>query len=218
MGKLLSCPFCRELFSEDEGKKCPECGLPLVSLASLPLSLEGRQEAQDRGDLDAPFDQRLPFFFIGRGRALLFLLAGLGLGLFFAPWASLERPEVIDLTGFDLARSGAPWLWGGAVGWFTMIPLLLSRRSVNQLRGIRVIASFFCMATVGEVALMLLNPPNDHLFFSSGLQYSWGIYASGAAALLGTSVALRLGGSTADLRDLPVTLNPIAERGKGPLH
>jgi hypothetical protein len=88
---------------------------------------------------------------------------------------------------------------------------------VNQLRGIRVIATFFCVTTVGEVALMLLRPPNDHLFFSSGLEYSWGIYASGVVAILGSLVAFRLGGSTADLRDLP-TLGPMGEGTEGPIH
>lgn len=218
MGKLLSCPFCRELFSEGEGSTCPECGLPLVPLSRLPLSLDGQEEAIARGELLAPEDQKLPFHFGGRGRGALLFLALAGLSSFFVPWVSLERPDAIALSGYDLARSSAPWLWGGAVAWFTMLPLLASRRSINQLRGIRIIATFFAMITVGEVILMLSNPPDEHLFFSSGLQYNWGIYLSGLVAALASLVALRLGGSDTDFRDLPVLTEVDSSQRGSSLH
>jgi hypothetical protein len=142
------------------------------------------------------------------------MTAMLGLGLFFAPWVSLERPDEITLTGHDLASAGAPWIWGGVVGWFILIPLVLSRRSVNQLRGIRVIACFFAALTLGEATLLLLRPPEAHEYFGPGLAYSWGFFASAACAAVGLGLGVRLGGSLEDLRDLPLEL-PVTGPSSG---
>lgn len=210
MAELLSCPFCRELFSEDEGPCCPDCDLPLVPLHKLPLSQEGREEAALEG-VEPPQDQSLPLAYWGRGRGWLPLVALLGLILFYLPWVSLQRPDVITLSGADLASSNAPWLWGGAVGWFLSIPLVLSRRTVNQLVGIRIITAFFCMLTAGEVTLLLLWPPNEHGYFSAGLSYEWALYASLLVSLLGTLLSTLLGGSVSDFRDLPVDI-PAGDR------
>lgn len=209
MGKLLSCPFCRELFSQGEAKVCPECGLSLVALSKLPLSLDGQEEARLRGELDPPEDQKLPSLYLGRGRGLLCALAVGGLFLFFQPWASILRPSAIALSGFDLARANAPWLWGGAIGWFLMVPLVWSRRTVHQMRGVRAIATFFALMTGGETCLLLLSPPTDHAFFSSGLSYEWGLYLSGALSFVASLVCVRFGGSDRDFRDLPLNLPPL---------
>lgn len=217
MGDLLSCPFCRELFSQDEGPNCPECELPLVPLNKLPLSLDAQADLALL-PRDPPEDQTLPFAYFGRARGPSILTALIGVGLFFAPWVSLERPDEITLTGHDLAMAGAPWLFGGVVGWFILVPLVLSRRSVNQLRGIRVIASFFAALTLGETALLLLRPPEAHGYFGPGLQYTWGLFASAACAALGLFLSARLGGSLEDLRDLPLEI-PVSGPSSGePLH
>lgn len=213
MGQLLSCPFCRELFAEEEARACPDCDLPLVPLQKLPLSLEGQAEALANG-VDPPEDQTLPLAYAGRGRAALGALAMGGLALFFAPWVSVERPDPLVLSGWDLASRNAPWLFGGAVGWFMLLPLLATRRTVNQLRGIRVIATLFCALTLGEAALLLLRPPHSEGYFTVGLVYQWGLYASGLCAALAAFFAARLGGSLADLRDLPVEV-PAALRTTG---
>ena len=211
MGQLLSCPFCRELYAEDEGRICPDCDLPLVPLHQLPLSREGQAEAMEAG-VDPAEDQQLPLSYPGRGRAPLLALSVLGLALFWAPWIALQRPDPVTLSGFDLA-SRAPWLFGGAIGWFILAPLVATRRTVNQLRGIRVVAVLFCAMTAGEVALLLLRPPQSEGYFSVGLAYQWGLYASGLCALTGASFAARLGGSLSDLRDLPVEV-PTASRSE----
>jgi hypothetical protein len=218
MGELLSCPFCRELFAEDEGPRCPECDLPLVPLRDLPLSREGLAELAAEEDVDPPEDQRLPALYLGRGRGAGVMCALGGLALFFAPWVSLKRPDEILLSGQELAASSSPWLWGGAVGWFILVPLFLSRRTVNEMVGIRVVAAFFPLLTLGEVSLLLLRPPIDHRYFSSGLEYGWGLYASGLVALCGILIGARLGGSQKDLRDLPVPIPPSGPRGGESLH
>lgn len=214
MGELLSCPFCRELFARDEGPRCPECDLPLVPLHQLPLSLDGQAEAAE-GPVDPPEDQKLPLLFFRRGRGLVPALALFGLLLFFAPWVSLMRPDEIELSGFDLATSNAPWLFGGAVGWFLLPPLVLSRRTLNQLRGIRVVCTLFSAMTAGEAAMMLLNPPAEHGYFATGLDYGWGIYSSLVVSVLGAAASMRLGGSMNDLRDVPVLVPPKDARRPG---
>lgn len=207
MGELLSCPFCRELFTEEEGPACPDCELPLVPLHALPLSLEGRAEvAAASTTVDPPEDQRLPVWYLGRGRGLGAVLGAAGLGLFFAPWVELERPDSVTLSAHDLATTNAPWLWGGAIGFFLLIPLILSRRSVTEMVGVRVISAFFPLLTLGEAAMLLLNPPNTHRYFSSGLEYSWGLYLSGIVAAAAVLVGARLGGSLKDFRDLPLEI------------
>lgn len=217
MAELMSCPFCRELYAEDEGLVCPECDLALVPLYQLPLSLEGQAEAVQLST-NPPEDQNLPLTYLRRGRGVLSLCALLGLVLFVLPWVSLQRPDSIQLSGYDLARSSAPWLFGGAVGWFVLLPLVLSRRTVNQLRGIRVIAVFFCLLSAGEVAMMLGRPPAMHHYFSVGLSYLPALYASGILAIVAAAFASRLGGSLEDLRDLPLEVPPGGPVQGDPLH
>lgn len=218
MADLLSCPFCRELYAPEEGPRCPHCDLELVELSRLPLSKEGEQEAAAWGHVDPPEDQKQSPFFMQRGRGALTLLASAGLLLFFQPWVSIERPDPVALSGFDLARSNAPWLWGGVVGWFLTVPLVLTRRTVNQLRGIRVIAATFSVMTLGEVLMLWFLPPSESVYFTSGLEWAWGLYASAAVSLTATVVASRLGGSVEDLRDLPVRGPGMAQHPGETLH
>jgi hypothetical protein len=169
--------------------------------------MEGRAEAlTTQGSVDPPEDQRLPATYLGRGKGAAALLGALGLGLFFAPWVELARPDSVTLTGHDLATTNAPWLWGGAIGFFLLIPLVVSRRSVAELVGVRIISAFFPLLTLGEAAMLLLNPPSTHSYFSSGLSYSWGLYLSGVVAGAAVLVGARLGGSLKDFRDLPLDL------------
>lgn len=215
MPRLLSCPFCRELFGADEGPRCPHCDLPLVALDKLPPSAEALAE-EPLVPADPPEDQRQNWLYSGRGRGLLFCLAAVGLLLFFSPWVSLERPDPVVWSGFDLARGNLGFLWGGAIGWFLLLPLVATRRSVTELRGIRVIAFTFAVMTFGEGLLLLLRPPVENAYFSARLDYRWGLYASTAVSLLAAFVALRLGGSLQDLRDLQAAPE---RRGPGdPLH
>ncbi len=218
MAKLLACPFCREIFPAEEARQCPECGVALLPMEKLPPSLEAQQEAAERGEIAPPEYQRLPWTYFGRGRGPLLLLAMLGLAMFFAPWVEITSPSNAVLSGFDLARSRAGWLWGGAVGWFLMLPLVVTRRSVVDLRGVRVIAATFAVMTLGEASMMLLMAPSQSRYVHTEYAYAWGLYGSGLVSLLGTFVAARLGGSLADLRDLS-DLVSVPETSSGqPLH
>lgn len=168
----------------------------------LPLSLEAEAEGDARRAIP-PEQRTLSPLYWRRGRGAVTLLAACGLALFFAPWVELTHADEVTLRGFDLARGNATWLWGGAVGWFLSLPLVLSRRRVVDLRGIRAIATTFAAMTLLEVVLLLVRPPTEPGYFSYRVGYAWGLYASGVVSLLGVVAALRLGGSLDDLRDLP---------------
>jgi hypothetical protein len=212
MGKLLACPFCRELFTEGEVERCPHCDIPLSDLAKLPLSSEAA-ELDELGLLDSPFDRRLPFTYWRRGRGLLLGASLLGLASFFLPWVSLLRPDPVLLSGFDLARGNARWLFGGALGWFLLIAVVLSRRSVNEMRGARAIAVTFPLMTVFEIVLMLVRPPSENEVFTSGLSFAPAFYGSLILALLGVGAGLRFGGNPEDFSDL---VNPLAPSPRRP--
>jgi hypothetical protein len=66
--------------------------------------------------------------------------------------------------------------------------------------------------------MLLLNPPEAHRYFGPGLEYSWGLYASAAIAMLGIFLGARLGGSLEDLRDLPVDVPASGPRTGEPVH
>jgi len=218
MAKLLACPFCRELFAHGEASECEHCGVALVPMEKLPPSQEALAEAAARGEHTPPEYQDLPWSYWGRGRGPLLVLAAVGLALFFAPWVRITSPSDAVLSGFDLAHARAGWLWGGAVGWFLLLPLVFTRRSVIQLRGIRVIAATFALMTLGETSMMLILRPSQNPYVRTVYEYAWGLYASGVVSALATVVAVRLGGRVDDLRDLSrVVALPETSEGQ-PLH
>lgn len=186
---LLACPFCRELYSRDEAPVCPHCELGVVPLDTLGPSAEALAEMPEV----EPGDEPLPWFSprAWRGPTLGFAL--LGLVAFRAPWFELSHPEAIQLSGFDLARGNAPWLWGGAIGFFLLVPLLLSRRTPYDLSRIRVIATTFALMTACEVLVLALKPPLEASYFQSELRYLPGFYGSGGLSLLAALGCLFLG-------------------------
>lgn len=171
-------------------------------MARLPLSDDARAMLSAEGHIDPPEDRTLSIWFWRRGRGPLTILAGSVLGLFFLPWIDLTRPELVSLSGFDLARSSAPHLFGGAIGAFLLIPLTLSRRSVYTLRGARPIATLFSLLTAAECALLFFKPPVAHALLSYELSFAPAFFASALLSLAAAAISLRLGGSASDFRDL----------------
>lgn len=204
MARLLACPFCRELFPDSEADRCPECGVILQPLERLPPSLDALQDEVDEGQLVAPEDRTLPLSYLRRGRGILLVLAVLGLVAFFMPWVIMRAPEARVYSGFDLARGRAGWLWGGAIGWFILIPLVITRRTIHRLRGVRIVSAAFAVMTFGEVAVLLSLPPHANSpYLYVDFSWAWGLYASGVISLLGTLFAARLGGRLDDLPAFP---------------
>lgn len=180
-----------------------------MPMDELGLSDEAR-ELEPEPDL--PLEEReFGAFELGRGRGALLLLAALGLGAFFAPWVVVYRPEDMVLRGFDLARGRAGWLWGGAVGYFMLLPLLWTRRTIARLRGARVITTLFAAMTALEIAVLVAFPPRRGLV-PVELEWHWGLYLSALISAVATVCAVRLGGALPDRPSSEVG-PPPSERG-----
>ncbi|HVU00240.1 MAG TPA: hypothetical protein VHE30_00760 [Polyangiaceae bacterium] len=196
---LIGCPFCRELFTEGEADHCPVCGVPLKPVDRLPASYEERVALAAELAAIAPEDRQVPFWYWRRGRGALVALAVLGLFAFFLPWVTLHKPDEITYTGLTLARVRGGWFFGAAAAWLVTIPLVVTRRTVYKMRGVRIITATFAAMSVVETAQLLLLPPRGgHLL---PVDYDWGIglWASLGIGVLGVLVAARLGGSIEDI-------------------
>lgn len=212
MAALQACPFCRKLFTSDEARSCPECDIALVAMSQLPPSLDALEDEAEAGQLTLPEDQPLPTSYLGRGRGALVVLSLLGLVAFFLPWVELRAPEQVVYSAFDLARGRAGWLWGGVTASLVLIPLVMTRRTITRLRGVRVIAVLFAMMTLTEVLMLLIIPPRRGLT-PLELHFRYGLFVSGAISLAAAVVAARLGGS---LDKLPEFLLDTREKAAEP--
>jgi hypothetical protein len=193
MAGLVACPFCRVMYERSEASICSVCGMKLVPFERLPPSADALAE-EPPAFATLPEDEVLPWTFLGRGRGALLGLSILGVLLFFAPWVVIEIPEDVVRSGFDLARGRAGWLWGGVTGFFILIPLVITRRSIHKLRGARPIAVAFSAMTLGEVVVLISMPPPIRRV-PLELHFAWGIYASGLVSFASTLVAIWLGGA-----------------------
>lgn len=209
MAALQACPFCRKLFTSDEAKACPDCDVALVAMNKLPPSLDALEEEGAQGGVIFPEEQPLPATYMGRGRGALLALSVLGLIAFFLPWVELSKPENAVYSAFDLARGRAGWLWGGATAWLVMIPLVLTRRSIARMRGVRIVTVMFAAMTLSEVLMLWLMPPRRGMA-PLELHFRYGLFLSGAISLAGMAVAARFGGS---LDNLPKFLLDTREAG-----
>lgn len=190
---LRACPFCRALYRSDEGEVCSECGVALVPMHTLGPSHEA--ELEEPAPALLPEDEPLPWNAFGQGRGALLALSMLGLCLFFAPWVEVIRPDNVVRSGYDLARGRAGWLWGGACGYFVLIPLTFTRRTVARLRGVRLVCVLLASLTLCEAAMLMLLPPRGHPLVPVAIDWRWGLYASALTSLLATVVSAQLGGS-----------------------
>jgi len=198
MAALLACPFCRTLYRRGEGAQCNVCGVTLLPFERLPPSADALAEEPLVPVL--PEDEQLPWTYWRRGRGPLLVCAVLGIACFFLPWVRIELPETALRSGFDLARGRAGWLWGGVTGWLVLLPLVLTRRTIYKLRGIRPIAVAFSAMTLGEVALMAALPPRGR-YVPVEIHWAFGFYASALVSLLAAAVSVFLGGSLPPLPD-----------------
>jgi hypothetical protein len=217
MGRLLACRFCRQIFrlGETDGA-CPDCGVRLEPLDKLPPSLDAAAEDEPAEPVPVD-DQALPWTDLGRGRGVLGLLALLGIVAFFLPWIELRVPVQDIWSGYELARHRLGWVWGGAVGWFVTLPLAMSRRTVHQMRGVRVILCVFAAMTLVEVAVLVGFPPSSDRWVTVDFNWGVGLYLSALASVAGLLVASRFGGSIGDSTGSPpsgASLESKSSRGK----
>jgi len=208
---LVGCPFCRELFTEGEAQTCPVCGVALSPVGKLPLSYEARVAMAAELAEIAPEDRTVPWTYYRRGRAALVLVAMLGLVAFFMPWVNLHSPEEAVYSGFDLARARGTWFFGCAIGWFVLIPLVVTRRTVYKMRGVRIIAAMFAALSVVETAQLLLRPPHGSRFVTLSFDWGVGLYATLALGVVGVVIAARFGGRVDDIDARELLPAPLAE-------
>lgn len=198
MAALRACPFCRKLYTSDEGRSCPECEVALVSMSQLPPSLDALEEDAEQGQLVFPENQPLPATYMGRGRGALLVLSALGLFAFFLPWVELTAPESVVYSAFDLARGRAGFLWGGATAWLVMIPLVITRRTIARMRGVRVVTALFAAMTLTETLMLWLMPPRRGMT-PLELHFRYGLFLSAGISIVAMLVAARFGGSLDNL-------------------
>jgi hypothetical protein len=192
---LLCCPFCRDVYTRNEQvHRCPTCEVELVPFNQAPPSPEVRLEQDLLLEQTLPEWRKLPFWDMRRGRGFLLVLAAAGLFSYALPWFEQTMPEPRVLTGFQLARHHVGWLWGGAVGWFILIALALSRRCVADMRGVRIIATVLASLTAAEI-LVFVNvtaPRQDHVLVR--FAWDWGLWVACFVSALGACAAARFGG------------------------
>lgn len=192
---LLACPFCREMFQEEESSVCPHCDVPLTAFEKLPPSPEAATD--DHGIPVEPQHEPLRMTDMRRGKGAIFALALAGLAFFFLPWVTVTLPDDARYTGFELARR-LGWAWGAGCAWVVLVPTVLSRESIAQLRGARVIATFLSVIPAITVAILLSRPPHRSLV-PVHVAWEWPTYATLVVSAVAALVSLRLGGAVDDL-------------------
>jgi hypothetical protein len=205
MAALFACPFCRTLYQRGEATTCTVCGVKLVAFERLPPSADAASEAAEHGDAEPPVlpeDEKILWNDFGRNRGGLLFVGIAGFVLFFMPWVSIEMPESVVRSGFDLARGRAGWLWGGATAWLVLVPLVWSRRTIRSMLGVRPICALLAAMTLCEVGLLLARPPQGGRL-PVEFEWAWGLYASGIVSLIGAALAMRFGGDLPPLVDPP---------------
>ena len=191
---LVACPFCREMFEEEEASTCPLCGVALTAFEKLPPSHDATYDAIPV----APEHEPLPATYMGRGKGAIAALSVLGLALFFLPWVHMTLPDVVRYSGFDLARR-LGWSWGSAVAWVVLVPTVVSRKSIAQLRGARVAAAFLAAVPAVTAAVLLLRPPHGGLV-PIRFTFDWALYGTMGVSIAAAAVALFLGGRADDIK------------------
>ena len=193
---LLCCPFCRELFTEDDAvTRCSDCDVELVPLHVLAPSAESQLELEALAEQTPPVLQSRPLWNMRRSKGLLLLCALFGLASYALPWFSQTSPETRILTGYELARHHVGWLWGGAIGWFILVPLVFTRRSIAALRGVRMIAAVFASMTALEILVFVNMTASRQTQVLVQFAWEWGIWVSSFVSAIGTCAAVTLGGS-----------------------
>jgi hypothetical protein len=212
VSQLLACPFCRELFERTEAENCPDCDIPLQPLHRLPPSYEAVEEEAARWEQTRPEDEALPFGALGRGRGALLGVAIASLLVFgLAPWVSVSAPYSDVRSGYSLARGPIGLLWGGATAWLVSIALVMSRRSIAQMRGVRAILMVLSAMTGSEVALLLVMSPRRVQNLPVAYEWRWGLYAALALSVAGVALAARFGGARPAAGASPAAREPDAE-------
>jgi len=191
--QLLACPFCKETFPADEHDTCPCCGLPLVPVDQLPVSEDEAEATKAQPIETRPEWQWLPATYWRRGRGPLIAAGSLGTILFFFPWVRVTAPEIMTLSGYEMAKE-AGWIWAYLVAWVLMVPSVFSRRTIMQMRGARVVTSMFTAIPLLTIVILHYKIPKGGGLIPVRLAFQEPFYAAGVLALVTLPFALTFGG------------------------
>lgn len=190
MRALMACPFCREMFQHTERRTCPTCGLALQRIDDLPPAAVVGDELQGPIARD---DLRLPLLYRGHARGVLLALSVLGLAAFFLPWAHELAPERLTMNGPALAQKLGT-MWSPLVAWFVMLPVVLSRRTLNKMRGARIAIAFLAGMSAIASLTRIMFPPQGTQLDPHVVEWGVGLYANLVLAVAGIVFAFRFGG------------------------
>jgi hypothetical protein len=107
-------------------------------------------------------------------------------------------PDVYTFSGFALARR-LGWAWGAGVGWFVLLPVVVTRRSIMKMRGARVAAAFLSAVPGLTAAILLLRPPHGAYGVPIALTWGTGVYATMALSAVALAFAVGFGGRVDDI-------------------
>ncbi len=184
------------MFEEGEARTCPVCGMELAKLHKLPPSIDALHD--EAGVPTAPEIELLPLRYLGRGKGPLAALGLVGLVCFFLPWVQLTMPYIASKSAFDLAHERIGWLWACCAAWVVLVPTVLSRRSIVQMRGARVAAAFLSAIPTVAVAVLLAKPPRGSII-PVRYTWDWPMWTTLAVSILAILVSIRLGGPLSDI-------------------
>jgi hypothetical protein len=197
--QVLFCPFCRDSF---EGRKtCPAHDLALVTFERLAPADHERFEESDESEADqsslgretsrfdasARDDRPCGVFEPRHGRAevaLGALLVGAAL-----PLELVKFPHQPPLHTYELARA-LPSLWTLGLVCFTALYALARRRTLRELRGLRVLVPALALVAPFTVGWLLYRRFGDDVAFGPA------VYAVVLGSLLLLVGGLRLGAAT----------------------
>jgi hypothetical protein len=75
-----------------------------------------------------------------------------------------------------------------------MVPLVLTRRTITRMRGVRIVTVMFAAMTLLEALMLVLMPPHRGKV-PLELHFRYGLFFSAAISLVAMAVAARFGGS-----------------------
>jgi hypothetical protein len=194
---LLACPFCREMFEQGEATACPVCGMALTKFENLPPSHDAMHD--EAGVPTSPEVEILPWRYLGRGKGAMLALSAVGIAMFFLPWVKLTMPHIDTLSAYEMARR-IGWLWGAGVAWIVLVPTVMSRRSILELRGARVASAFLSAVPIVAIALLLAFPPHGVRGVPVRFTWAWPMWVTLGAALSAVAISFRLGGPVDDIK------------------
>jgi len=116
-----------------------------------------------------------------------------------APWVAITIPDVDVYSGLAVAhRLG--WPWAAPCAWFVLAPIVVTRRSIVDMRRARVAVAFLAAIPGVTAAILLLNPPHGNHLVPLRFTFEWGLFSTLALSLAAVGVGVRFGGRIDDIQ------------------